>query len=60
VNNFVKRQKIPTGLVSEITGGKYFKRKYTNFGILGPKEAPGGSGNLKNGLGVPKNPYFDP
>ena len=60
MNNFVKRQKIPTCLVSEITGGPNFQRKCTNFGILGPKEAPGRSGNLKNGLGTPKNPYFDP
>ena len=30
------------------------------FRILGPKEAPGGSENIKNGLNTPKYPYFDP
>ena len=60
MNNFVKRHFFPTRFVSEITGGPNFQRKCTNFGILGPKGAPGRSGNLKNGLGTAKNPYFDP
>ena len=60
MNIFVKRRFCPTCLLFEITGGPNFQRKYTIFGIFGPKEAPGGSGNLKNGLGMPKNPYFDP
>ena len=60
MKNFVKRHFCPTCLVSEIMGGPHFKQKCTNFGILGPKEAPGRSGNLKNGLGTAKNPYFDP
>ena len=30
-----------------------------HFQILGPKEAPGGSENIKNGLSTPKNPYLD-
>ena len=41
-------------------GGHNFQRKYTNFGIFGPKVAPGRSENLINGLGTPKYPYFDP
>jgi len=41
-------------------GGPNFQRKCTNFGILGPKEAPGRSKNLKNGLGTPDYPYLDP
>ena len=60
MNIFVKRRFCPTCLLFEITGGPNFQRKYTIFGIFGPKEAPGGSGNLKNGLAMPKNPYFDP
>ena len=60
MNIFVKRRFCPTCLVSEIMGGPHFKQKCTNFEILGPKEAPGRSGNLKNGLAMPKNPYFDP
>ena len=30
------------------------------FLILGPKEAPVESENIRNGLAMPKNPYFDP
>ena len=60
MNNFVKRQKIPNRLVSDITGGPNFQRKRTNFGILGPKEALEGSENLKNGSGTIDYPYFDP
>ena len=30
------------------------------FGIMGPKGDPVGSENLKNGLAMHKNPYFDP
>ena len=41
-------------------GGPNFQRKCTNFGILGPKEAPRRSKNLKNGLGTPDYPYLDP
>ena len=41
-------------------GGPNFQRKCTNFGILGPKEAPRRSKNLKNGLGTPDYPCLDP
>ena len=34
VNNFVKRQKIPTCLLSEITGGIDFAQKYTIFALF--------------------------
>ena len=54
------RQKIPTCKVSEITGGPNFGPPDTNFEILGPKEAPGGSENLKNGSGTCDYLYFDP
>ena len=54
------RQKIPTCKVSEITGPPNFGPPDTNFGIWGPKEAPGGSENLKNGLGTCNYLYFDP
>ena len=54
------RQKIPTCKVSEITGGPNFGSPNTNFEILGPKEVPGGSENLKNGLGTCNYLYFDP
>ena len=60
MNNFVKRQTIPTCLLTKITGAPHFKQKCTNSGILGLKEAPRRSGNLKNGLGTPDYPYFDP
>ena len=59
VNNFVKRQKIPTGLISAINGDPNFHFRDLSFGIFVPKEAPGMSGNIKNGFGMPKNPYFD-
>ena len=60
VNNFVKRQKIPTWIVSKITGGLNFGSRRPNFEILGPKEAVGGSNNLKNGLCTIDYPYFYP
>ena len=60
MNNFVKRQKSPTCLLSEITGGTSFAQKYTFFAIFGHYMGSGRSGNLKNGLAMPQNPYFDP
>ena len=59
VNNFVKSRKIPTCLLFEIMGDPIFWFQCPRFWILRPKEGPGDSGNLKNGLGRPKYPYFD-
>ena len=54
------RQKILTCKISEIKGGPNFGPPDTNFEILGPKEAPGGSINLKNGSGRRDYLYFNP
>ena len=48
VNDFVKRQKIPTCIISKITGGLNFGSRGPNFEILWPKEALGGFNNLNN------------
>ena len=41
-------------------GGLNFGSRRPNFEILGPKEAVGGSNNLKNGLCTIDYPYFYP